>query len=173
MSANGHTIHLGHFALDAVDGAGNVRAGCHEVAWEEIERVATSPGGELTMTSIIENTCVRIRRPQLALVFPRVQARDPLTLMARTCLIRQIWWGDQSAGRLAGRRKLPGTSNQLDAQGRGRPTGKCFFCGKPSAKTWTGDRRHANTDNRHGRQTVVVCQRYVPLGNSAGRRLAV
>ena len=41
---NGHTIHLGHFALDAVDSAGNVRAGCHEVAWEEIQRVATLAG---------------------------------------------------------------------------------------------------------------------------------
>lgn len=41
---NGHTIHLGHFALDAVDAQGNVRAGCHEVAWEEIARVATLAG---------------------------------------------------------------------------------------------------------------------------------
>jgi len=41
---NGHTIHLGHFALDAIDTAGNVRAGCHEVAWEEIARVATLAG---------------------------------------------------------------------------------------------------------------------------------
>jgi hypothetical protein len=41
---NGHTIHLGHFALDAIDAQGNVRAGCHEVAWEEIARVATLAG---------------------------------------------------------------------------------------------------------------------------------
>jgi hypothetical protein len=41
---NGHTIHLGHFALDSIDSAGNVRAGCHEVAWEEIARVATLAG---------------------------------------------------------------------------------------------------------------------------------
>ena len=41
---NGHTIHLGHFALDSVDSAGNVRAGCHEVAWEEIARVAALAG---------------------------------------------------------------------------------------------------------------------------------
>ena len=41
---NGHTIHLGHFALDSVDSAGNVRAGCHEVEWEEIARVATLAG---------------------------------------------------------------------------------------------------------------------------------
>ena len=34
----------GHFALDAVDARGNVRAGCHEVAWEEITRVATLAG---------------------------------------------------------------------------------------------------------------------------------
>ena len=41
---NGHTIHLGHFALDSLDVAGNVRAGCHKVAWEEITRVATLAG---------------------------------------------------------------------------------------------------------------------------------
>jgi hypothetical protein len=41
---NGHTIHLGHFALDAIDTNGNVRAGCHEVAWDEIARVATLVG---------------------------------------------------------------------------------------------------------------------------------
>ena len=41
---NGHTIHLGHFALDAIDPQGNVTAGCHNVEWEEIERVATLAG---------------------------------------------------------------------------------------------------------------------------------
>ena len=41
---NGHTIHLGHFALDAMDSAGTVRAGCHKVEWPEIERVATLAG---------------------------------------------------------------------------------------------------------------------------------
>ena len=41
---NGHTIHLGHFALDRVDSDGNVTAGCHHVAWDEIERVATLVG---------------------------------------------------------------------------------------------------------------------------------
>jgi hypothetical protein len=41
---NGHTIHLGHFALDAIDTQGNVRAGCHSVTWQEIERVATIAG---------------------------------------------------------------------------------------------------------------------------------
>ena len=41
---NGHTIHLGQFALDAIDALGNVRAGCHNVTWDEIERVATIAG---------------------------------------------------------------------------------------------------------------------------------
>jgi len=41
---NGHTIHLGQFALDAIDPQGNVTAGCHHVEWEEIERVATLAG---------------------------------------------------------------------------------------------------------------------------------
>ncbi len=37
---NGHTIHLGHFALDQIDEAGNVKAGCHTIKREEIERIA-------------------------------------------------------------------------------------------------------------------------------------
>ncbi len=41
---NGHTIHLGHFALDAIDDQGNVTAGCHHVEWPEIERVAILAG---------------------------------------------------------------------------------------------------------------------------------
>jgi len=41
---NGRAIRLGHFVLDAVDAQGNVRAGCHDVSWEEIERVATIAG---------------------------------------------------------------------------------------------------------------------------------
>jgi len=41
---NGHTVHLGQFALDAVDEHGNVTAGCHNVAWEEIQRVAILAG---------------------------------------------------------------------------------------------------------------------------------
>jgi hypothetical protein len=42
--SNGHTIHLGHFALDTIDAQGNVTAGCHNVAWEEIERIAIIAG---------------------------------------------------------------------------------------------------------------------------------
>jgi hypothetical protein len=41
---NGHTIHLGHFAVDAVDAQGNVTAGCHYVEWPEIERIAIVAG---------------------------------------------------------------------------------------------------------------------------------
>jgi hypothetical protein len=41
---NGHTIHLGHFALDSLDAQGNVKAGCHTVEWAEIARVATLAG---------------------------------------------------------------------------------------------------------------------------------
>ena len=51
---NGHTIHLGHFALDAIDSEGNVTAGCHLVAWNEIERVAAQIG--LTVDSPEEKT---------------------------------------------------------------------------------------------------------------------
>lgn len=37
---NGKTIHLGHFEIDSVDALGNVKAGCHFVEWDEIERLA-------------------------------------------------------------------------------------------------------------------------------------
>ena len=37
---NGHTIHLGPYALDRIEPDGTVRAGCHVVSWEEIERIA-------------------------------------------------------------------------------------------------------------------------------------
>ncbi len=36
---NGHSIHLGHFVVDSFAN-GIVRAGCHTVAWEEIENCA-------------------------------------------------------------------------------------------------------------------------------------
>ncbi len=41
---NGHTIHLGLFPLDVIDDQGNVTAGCHNVAWKEIDRIATLTG---------------------------------------------------------------------------------------------------------------------------------
>lgn len=37
---NGHTIHIGHYAVDSIDVEGNVKAGCHRVEWAEIERIA-------------------------------------------------------------------------------------------------------------------------------------
>jgi len=37
---NGHTIHLGPYAIDRIETDGTVKAGCHVVSWEEIERIA-------------------------------------------------------------------------------------------------------------------------------------
>lgn len=37
---NGHTIHLGHYAIDSIDAQGNLRAGCHLFSKAEIERFA-------------------------------------------------------------------------------------------------------------------------------------
>jgi len=37
---NGHTIHLGPYALDRIETDGTVKAGCHVVSWEEIQRIA-------------------------------------------------------------------------------------------------------------------------------------
>lgn len=35
---NGHTFHIGHYQIKSIDAQGNVIAGCHTVAWSEIER---------------------------------------------------------------------------------------------------------------------------------------
>lgn len=42
--SNGHSIHLGHYAIDRVTADGTVYAGCHVVRWEQIERVARELG---------------------------------------------------------------------------------------------------------------------------------
>jgi hypothetical protein len=41
---NGHTEHVGHFALDSIDEAGNIKVGCHNIGREEVERVASQLG---------------------------------------------------------------------------------------------------------------------------------
>jgi hypothetical protein len=38
---NGHTIHLGPYVIDRIETDGTVRAGCHVVRWEEIERISS------------------------------------------------------------------------------------------------------------------------------------
>ena len=40
FTPNGHTIHLGHFSVDAIDAEGNLTAGCHWIKRAEIERIA-------------------------------------------------------------------------------------------------------------------------------------
>ncbi len=44
---NGHMVRMGAFQLDAVDGSGTVRAGCHVVRYEESERMAKLLGLEV------------------------------------------------------------------------------------------------------------------------------
>ena len=39
---NGHAIHLGPYAIDRIEPDGTVKAGCHVVSFEEIERIATA-----------------------------------------------------------------------------------------------------------------------------------
>jgi len=39
---NGHTIHLGPYALDRIEPDGTVKAGCHVVSWKEIEQIASA-----------------------------------------------------------------------------------------------------------------------------------
>lgn len=42
--ANGHTIRVGHFRVDAIDTAGTMRAGCHTIHLGEMERLAAALG---------------------------------------------------------------------------------------------------------------------------------
>lgn len=37
---NGHTVHVGHFAIDRIDAEGNMTAGCHSLTFEEMEALA-------------------------------------------------------------------------------------------------------------------------------------
>jgi hypothetical protein len=39
---NGHRCHLGHYTIDRIEADGKVHAGCHIVAWNEIERLASA-----------------------------------------------------------------------------------------------------------------------------------
>lgn len=41
---NGHTCHVGAFQINSIDTQGNVKAGCHNIAWGEIERIAKLQG---------------------------------------------------------------------------------------------------------------------------------
>ncbi len=42
--ANGHTIRVGHFRVDAISPDGTMRAGCHTIRLAEMERLATALG---------------------------------------------------------------------------------------------------------------------------------
>jgi hypothetical protein len=37
---NGHTEHIGHYAIDRIEADGTLHAGCHVIAWEEIQKIA-------------------------------------------------------------------------------------------------------------------------------------
>ena len=41
---NGHSIHLGHYRVDAIGEDGTLRAGCHVITRDEIERIAEQLG---------------------------------------------------------------------------------------------------------------------------------
>jgi hypothetical protein len=55
---NGHSIHLGPYAIDRIEPEGTVKAGCHVVSWEEIERIApvldSLPTSATTMDPTLE-----------------------------------------------------------------------------------------------------------------------
>lgn len=41
---NGHTLHVGSFAISKIEANGDFRAGCHTIKWEETERIARQLG---------------------------------------------------------------------------------------------------------------------------------
>jgi hypothetical protein len=41
---NGHSIRVGHFTLDRIEADGSFKAGCHEIRWPEVERIAKQIG---------------------------------------------------------------------------------------------------------------------------------
>jgi hypothetical protein len=53
---NGHTIHLGPYALDRIEEDGTVKAGCHVVCWQEIERIAPLVDSIPTSTTTADST---------------------------------------------------------------------------------------------------------------------
>jgi hypothetical protein len=53
---NGHTIHLGPYALDRIEPDGTVKAGCHVVCWQEIERIAPLVESIHISTTTIDST---------------------------------------------------------------------------------------------------------------------
>jgi hypothetical protein len=53
---NGHTIHLGPYAIDRIELDGTVKAGCHVVSWEEIERIAPALDSTPISTTAVDPT---------------------------------------------------------------------------------------------------------------------
>jgi hypothetical protein len=53
---NGHTIHLGPYAIDRIEKDGTVKAGCHVVSWEEIERIAPALDSVSTSATAMDST---------------------------------------------------------------------------------------------------------------------
>jgi hypothetical protein len=53
---NGHTIHLGPYALDRIEPDGTVKAGCHVVCWQEIERIAPLVDSNTPTTATTDST---------------------------------------------------------------------------------------------------------------------
>jgi hypothetical protein len=53
---NGHTVHLGPYAIDRIEPDGTVKAGCHVVSWKEIERIASALDSVPPSASAIDPT---------------------------------------------------------------------------------------------------------------------
>jgi hypothetical protein len=50
---NGHTVHLGHYAIDKIETNGTLKAGCHVISWPEIAIIADSLDGKVDQSELI------------------------------------------------------------------------------------------------------------------------
>jgi hypothetical protein len=47
---NGHTVHVGNYAVDSISEQGTLTAGCHVIEWQEIARIADDLDGKVDQT---------------------------------------------------------------------------------------------------------------------------
>jgi len=50
---NGHTVHLGNYAIDRIEPDGTLKAGCHVIGWPEIERISDDLDGRVDQGEVI------------------------------------------------------------------------------------------------------------------------
>jgi hypothetical protein len=57
---NGHTLHLGHYAIDRIETDGTLHAGCHVIKYPEIEALAPALEALVIAGSVSESEAVNV-----------------------------------------------------------------------------------------------------------------